>query len=139
MIAYLDTSAIIPLLLDETGSDVAGRLWDSADRVVSVRLLYVEARAALAQAQRLSRITSRQRTQLVGELDDLYAQLDRVEVDEPLVQHAGELAQEHGLRGYDAVHLAAAFRIAGAETVFVSGDQAQCGAAARLGLAVTRT
>jgi uncharacterized protein len=139
VIAYLDTSAIIPLLVDEPGSDTATQLWDSADRKVSVRLLYVEARAALAQAQRLGRITARQRGTLVAALDGLYAQLDRIEVDEPLVQHAGALAQEHGVRGYDAVHLAAAARIAGAETVFVSGDRAQCAAAARIGLAVANT
>ena len=56
MIAYFDTSALLPLLIDEPGSERAGRLWDEADHVVSVRLIYVEARAALAQARRLERL-----------------------------------------------------------------------------------
>jgi hypothetical protein len=39
-------------------------------------------------------------------LEDLYAELRTVAIDEPLARHAGDLAAEHGLRGYDAVHLA---------------------------------
>jgi uncharacterized protein len=58
VIAYFDTSAVMPLLIAEPGSDRAAALWDGADRVVSVRLVYPEARAALAQAERLGRLTS---------------------------------------------------------------------------------
>jgi len=46
VIAYFDTSAVVPLLVDEPGSSTAATLWDRADRVVSVRLVYAEARAA---------------------------------------------------------------------------------------------
>ncbi|CAN5819560.1 hypothetical protein BH18ACT2_BH18ACT2_20760 [soil metagenome] len=38
MIAYFDTSAIVPLLIDEPGTALAARTWTIADRVVSVRL-----------------------------------------------------------------------------------------------------
>lgn len=104
MIAYFDTSAIVPLLIQESGSDVARRLWDQALRVITVPLLYAEARAALAQAQRMGRITTPQLRRAIRMLDDRYMQLDVVAVDDDLVRHAGELAQAHGLRGYDAVH-----------------------------------
>ena len=50
MIAYFDTSAVVPLLIAETGSARAASLWDGANRVVSIRLLYHVWRAALAQA-----------------------------------------------------------------------------------------
>ena len=139
MIAYFDTSALLPLLIDEPGSARAGRLWDEADHVVSVRLIYVEARAALAQARRLGRLAEGQLVGLVGELDDLYAQLDRIGVDETLVRRAGVLAQEHALRGYDAVHLAAVERVAGEDAVLVSGDVELCAAAQELGIAVSNT
>jgi prevent-host-death family protein len=49
VIADFDTSALIPLLIEEPGSVRAGRVWDVADHVTSVRLIYTEARAALAQ------------------------------------------------------------------------------------------
>ena len=42
----------------------------------------------------------------VAALEDLYAQLRIIAMDEPLARQAGELASQHALRGYDAVHLA---------------------------------
>lgn len=139
MIAYFDTSAFLPLVVEEPGSEAAGRLWDEADHVVSVRLLYAEARAALAQAQRMSRVTRRQMLRLVEDVDALYSQLDRMDADEILVRRAGDLAQQLGLRGYDAVHLAAAERLDGPELVLVAGDRGLVDGARELGLAVAST
>lgn len=136
MIAYFDTSAIVPLLVAEPGSEVAGRLWDSSDRVVSVRLLYPEARAALAQAARLTRLSARDLRRAVAELDARLEEIDLVEIDDTLARRAGEQAEVHGLRGYDAVHLAAALRVQDPDVVLVAGDQALLTAAAAEGLAV---
>lgn len=139
MIAYFDTSALIPLLIDEAGSERAGTLWDAADRVVTVRLSYPEGRAALAMARRLGRLSPRAlRTARAG-FEDLWAQLDRVEVTAALASRAGDSAEAMGLRGYDAVHLAAAETVAGPDLVVVAGDGPLCHAAAGLGLAVART
>lgn len=139
MIAYFDTSALIPLLVDEPGSERACRLWDVADNVVAVRLIYAEARAALAQATRLGRLAATDLATTVDALDGLYANLDLLEIDDPLVRRAGELAQHHALRGYDAVHLAAAERIRDDTTVMVAGDRDLCTAARTLGMAVADT
>jgi len=110
LIAYFDTSGVVPLLVEEAGSDAARRLWDQAERVVTIRLLYAEARAALAQAQRMGRMG------------------------------AAELRAAVGLRGYDAVHLAAAQQAADDDLVVVGGDLTLLHAAQALGLriAVTR-
>ena len=134
MIAYFDTSALVPLIAAEAGSAAARQLWDEASRVASVRLVYPEARAALAQARREGRIAARQLRPAVRALDGFYLQLDVVEVDEALAHDAGELAEAHALRGYDAVHLAAAQRLEDAELVLAAGDRALLGAANRLGL-----
>lgn len=139
MIAYFDTSALIPLVIEEPGSVVAGRLWQEADHLVSVRLVYAEARAALAQARRMGRVTARQLPRLVRDVDSLYLQLDRLAVDEVLVRRAGELAQRFGLRGYDAVHLAGAERLADPQLVVVVGDREFHDAAHELGLTVAST
>lgn len=139
MIAYFDTSALIPLLVDEPGSERACRLWDVADNVVAVRLIYAEARAALAQATRLGRLAATDLATTVDALDGLYANLDLLEIDDPLVRRAGELAQHHALRGYDAVHLAAAERLRDDATVMVAGDRDLCTAARTLGMAVADT
>ena len=136
MIAYFDTSAVMPLLIAEPRSERAAALWDGADRVVSVRLVYPEARAALAQAERLGRLTARQLRDTVTEFDALFEQIDVVEVDDVLARRAGELAEVRQLRGYDAVHLAAADRVRDPSVVMIAGDGALLAAAAAEGMAV---
>lgn len=137
MIVYFDTSAVIPLIIDEPSSESCKRLWNDATRVVSVRLLYAEARAALARAQRLGRLTRGGLASAVALLDEISSQVDHIDITDPLVRTAGALAEEQQLRGYDAVHLAAAQAVAGGDTVFASGDQQLISAASRLGLIVT--
>jgi predicted nucleic acid-binding protein len=122
MIAYFDTSAVIPLLIDEAGSDRAADLWLGADRVLSSRVLYPEAHAALAQANRSRRITGRQLALTVAGLRLIVSQIDHVEITQQIAERAGTLAEKHHLRGYDAVHLAAAERVKHDELVLVAGD-----------------
>ncbi len=136
MIAYFDTSAVVPLLVAEPGSARATTLWEGADRVVSVRLVYPEARAALAQAWLLGRMTTGQLRDAVTELESRYEELDLVDVDDGLVRRAGELAEAHSLRGYDAVHLAAADRLRDPDLVVVAGDRALLDAATGEGMAI---
>ena len=136
MIAYFDTSAIVPLLVDEDGTIAARDIWLSADSLVSVRLARVEARAALAQAFRTGRIASEHLRSSTRELEGLFAQLQVIEVDDALVHQAGDLAELQALRAYDAVHLAAALQVIEAELVLVAGDQALLAAAQSVGLTV---
>lgn len=124
MIAYFDTSAVVPLLVDdEPGSAVALAVWLGAETVVSNRLLLAEAGAALARAARLDRLTQRALDDALMELEGIWSQLDLVEIDDVLVHTAVSLARKHSLRGYDAVHCSAALRIAGPDTVAVAGDE----------------
>ncbi len=139
MIAYFDTSALIPLLVEEPGSVVAARMWDMSDRVASTRLAYPEARAALAHALRLRRITTVVHRRVVAHLDELVNELDIVDVDTDRAARAGDLAEAHALRGYDAVHLACAELLADDELVVVAGDGRLLKAAAALGLQTAAT
>ncbi len=135
MIAYFDTSAIVPLLVHEPTTDHCARVWNEATRIVCARLVYPEACAALARAVRMQRLTSAQMVAATAELDDLVDQVDFIEITENLARVAGRLAQQHGLRGYDAVHLAAGVTIADHDVVFVTGDADLAGAATASGLA----
>lgn len=134
MIAYFDTSALVPLLIDEPTSPICVRLWDDADDVVSVRIAYVEAAAAIAQARRIGRLTRRQQRDAVMLLDDKWQQLQLVDIDDPLVRRAGALADQHSLRGYDATHCAGAESISDADVVAASGDRQLIAAWRALGL-----
>lgn len=139
MIAYFDTSSVVPLIISEPATQRCNQLWSTATRVVSVRLLYPEARAALAKAERMGRITRQQLIAAVTELDDLMSEVDHIEVTEELAYSAGELAQVHGLRGYDAVHLAAATSVADGDVVLVTGDDGLAKAATAIGISVALT
>lgn len=132
MITYVDTSTLIRLIVEEEGSDRAELIWQSADSVASVSLVVVEARAALAAATRGKRLSDDQlhvaKTELSAFVDDLHL----VEVTEELIESAAQLAESEPLRGYDAVHLAAALFVRAA--VLTSADRALCEAAERHGL-----
>lgn len=135
MIAYFDTSAVVPLLIEEVGTPTAAEFWEHAERLASVALVRVEARAALAHASRLGRISPRQLRTANAELVALVDQLDLLEVDEDLVTEAGDVAEERALRAYDAIHLAAAQRARDPDLVVVAGDRALLEAARAAGLA----
>ena len=137
MIVYFDTSAIVPIIIEEPSSLAASRLWDEADRVVSSRLVYAEGRAALAMARRLDRVDEYQLRTAVQDFDSLYQQLDIVEVTENLVRDAGSLAERFALRGHDAVHLASAQQVHDSDMVFAAGDQNLLKAAQTLGIATS--
>ena len=139
MIAYFDTSAIVPLIINEDSTDLFSRVWNESSRVLSVRLLYPEARAALAKAERMGRLSATQRSTAVVELESIIAEVDQIEVTEALARRGGELAQAYGLRGYDAVHLAAASAVADSDVVLVTGDSVLANAANSIGIAVSIT
>ena len=134
MLAYVDTSTLLKLIIDEEGSDRADIIWQSADNVSSVSLIVVEARAALAAAARGGRITARQHVAAKAELGALLGDLYVVEPTDRLIASAAELAELEELRGYDAVHLAGALTV-GAD-LLTSADAALCAAATRRGLHV---
>jgi uncharacterized protein len=72
----------------------------------------------------------------VRAIDDLYAELRVIGIDGALAQFAGELAELHGLRGYDAVHLASAISVEDAGLVTVTWDRDLADAVAACGYAV---
>ncbi|HZO98542.1 MAG TPA: type II toxin-antitoxin system VapC family toxin [Gaiellaceae bacterium] len=71
-------------------------------------------------------------------IEALWAATDRVELTDELACRAGDLAERHGLRAHDAVHLASFEEVGDPETVLVSGDEELLGAARSLGFATIR-
>lgn len=139
MILYLDTSAFVPLLVTEPTSERCGMLWDHADRLVTVRLTFVEAAAAIAMAERIERLTAEQADMARQNLAQLWPQIDVIELDEQLSIAAAQAARAHGLRGYDAVHCAAATTLLDETLVAAAGDTRLISAWGASGLAVADT
>ena len=119
-------------MIAEPGSGTAAAAWNGADGVASSRILYPGARAALAAAYRAKRIPPRSYAGRKKTFEELWLQVDVVEVSASLAQAAGDLSEAHGLRGYDAMHLAAALLI-GADAL-VSADAELLTAAGAIGL-----
>jgi predicted nucleic acid-binding protein len=134
LITYVDTSALIKLVIEEEGSDRVELVWGAADALASASLVVVEARAALAAAARAGRLTRPQHREAKAALADVLPDLHLVSVTDDLIRRASDLAEDDALRGYDAVHLAAALRVDA--SVVASADDALCQAAMRRGLHV---
>ena len=123
-------------MVPESGSNEATELYDSARRVRSSRLLVPEAFAAIARAQRRGRLGPRAATFALSSARALLAAIEPIELDAALADRAGELATEHGLRGYDAVHLASYELIETDTSVLVAADGDLVRAAKTIGHAV---
>lgn len=134
MITYVDTSSLLKLVIEEEGSDRAELVWDAADALASVTVVVVEARAALAAAARGGRLTPDQHEHAKTELSELTGDLHLVQVTDDLIRRAADLAEGEALRGYDAVHLAAALHLEA--EIMTSADEALCESAARNGMHV---
>jgi predicted nucleic acid-binding protein len=108
MILYLDSSALVKRYVREAGSTEVEELIAQADAVGTGLISRAEVAAALARALRLGYLG---RDDAEAALQVFHAQwhrLARLQLTEPLLARADALAWEHGLRSYDAVHLAAA-------------------------------
>ena len=99
-------------------------------------MIYPEARATLAAALRAGRIDARGLRQAVADLDGAMASVERIGIDETLAREAGHLAEQHSLRGYDAVHLATALSVEDQTLVVVTWDRYLARAALRCGRSV---
>ena len=139
MIVYFDTSALVPLLIDEPTSRGCRELWTTADTVACTRLTYIEAAASIAMAERLNRLSADGVRDAKAILDRLWLQIQVIELGQDLMVLAADMALKHGLRGYDATHCAAAVAIKDVELVAASGDQRLLEAWRAEGLAVRDT
>lgn len=135
MITYFDTSMLMKLVIeDEPHRSGSEQLWLGSDYVLCAEIGYVEARAALAAARRHERLDTAELRTAKDEFELLWEQMSIVVVDTALVRAAGDVAEVDGLRGYDAVHLAAA--LGGQAAVMASADRQLVAAARRHGLGV---
>jgi predicted nucleic acid-binding protein len=108
MILYLDTSALVKRYLVEEGSTDVAR-WISQSRPISTSLITrAEMGAAITKAIRMNLINPDQGQYALNWFRTEWETLGRLPIHEATVQRADELACRHGLRGYDAVHLACA-------------------------------
>jgi uncharacterized protein len=110
-LVYFDSSALVKLVVEETGSQLVADLWDGSDAALSNRLAYPEVRAALAAAARNHDLGDDDLRAAEEAWEDYWAATRPVELSPSVERHAGQLARDHALPGSAAVHLASALAI----------------------------
>ncbi len=131
MSLYLDSSALLAVYLDE---EQRGRCLDllcSDSRWITGRHTQVEVRRNLARRLEPEEADDARRRVLED-----WARTTIVELDEETCETAALIAERTGARSLDALHLAAAVRVAAEELRFVTFDRRQASAARELGFAV---
>ncbi len=136
-VIYFDSSALVKLLVEETGSDLAAELWDGCDAAVSSRLAYPEVKAALAAAGRNHDLGPADRAAAEDAWEEYWSATRPVELTRAVEQNAGQLAARHALRGADAVHLASALAVGLPDLILAAWDRRLREGAEAAGLAVT--
>jgi predicted nucleic acid-binding protein len=108
MILYLDASALVKEYVEERGSDEVVGIVARAAMIGTALISRAEVGAALAKAVRMGVIEREEGFVNLQAFRDEWFDLVRLDITNELVARADEYTWQFGLRGYDAVHLAAA-------------------------------
>lgn len=125
--AYLDTSAILKLIVPERESDALRALLDDWGDWVSSALAAVECRRALKRVRAPAAIVRR--------ADGVLAATTLLRIDEPVLRLAERIGSPD-LRSLDAIHLASALSLGDDPEAFVTYDDRIARAARALKLRV---
>jgi hypothetical protein len=136
MIAYVDTSAVVKRIMDEPGSELVLDVWGRAKDVVSSEVVYAETRAALAAIRRAGRLDATDHRRAICQAEAILGDLRLIRTDETIATAAGGLADRHALRGFDAIHLAAALSVEAPRIVVTTWDRSLSTAASECGMPV---
>jgi predicted nucleic acid-binding protein len=138
MILYCDTSALLKLYIVEPDSDIVKAKIAEAEAVAVCRIACAEAHAALSRRAREVPEDTPAIEHAKQALAADWPHYVVMEVDQALVERAGDYADTFALRGYDSVQLAAAHQasqIAQTSVCFACFDARLNKAAKVLGMA----
>jgi len=109
MILFCDTSALLKLYIVEAGSEPVKARANEVEAVAVCRIAWAEAHAALSRRAREVPEDREAIEQAKAALASDWPHYLILEIDQSLVERAGEYADTFALRGYDSIQLAAAF------------------------------
>ena len=109
MIIYFDTSALVKRYLREADSEAVIALFGEADHIFgSLVVTQVEIAATFQRAVRMEAASSKLAAEVWRDFLDHWQSFTRLRVFAGTIERASENAWKYGVRGYDALHLAAA-------------------------------
>lgn len=121
---YLDTSALVRVYTHEDGYQEVRREKAAASGDVTHEITYVEVHSAFASRRRRKLMREGHYQQAIQLFEQDWQQIRHVAIDPPLLTDAAQLSATHGLRAYDAVHLAAALALVPLGVRFMTFDAA---------------
>jgi predicted nucleic acid-binding protein len=138
---FLDTSAVVKRYVSEIGSAWVQGLTDPAAGNICciARIARPETVAAITRRERGGHLSPSGAATALADFElDFAQQYLSISLSDALIDRAAALARTHGLRGYDAVQLAAALEVWSQipTTVLVSADDVLNNAATGEGMAV---
>ena len=139
MILYFDSSALVKRYVEEQGSSDVLDWMDDSELNGTVLVTRAEVAAAITRAVRRQVVSQEDARQFLELFHKEWRNYTRLPITEALVARADALACEHNLRGYDAVHLAAALtwqELLELPVTLVTYDRELSEAAQALGMAV---
>ncbi len=108
MNVYLDSSVLVKRYLVEQGTEAVEQLLADVAFSGTSLVSRAEVSAAFGKAARLKAITRDEGANALKQFRSHWSHLIRLRIEETTVAQADVLAWEHGLRGYDSIHLASA-------------------------------
>lgn len=111
MILYLDTSSLVKLYVEEDGSTKVDDLVKSSEVAVTSIVAYAEARAAFSRRYREKAFTKAEHSRIKTFFDKDWCDFLVLDITDEMIRLAGDLAEKHALRGFDAIHLASALTL----------------------------
>lgn len=104
MILYLDTSSIVKLYIEEEGTEDVKRWAEEAEVLATCRVACPELISALTRRFKAGDLSKKEFRILVDGFLKEWSDFAIIDFDE---MEAARLAEKHGLRGFDAIHLSA--------------------------------
>lgn len=129
---FLDTSALVKRYIAETGSNWIQSIIEHATEgnLAIAQITWVEMLSAMSRRQREGSLLGSDFDSICRDFrEDFDLEYQVIEVDQALLERAGQLVIQYPLRAYDAVQLASALRsrslvtqMPDTQLIFVSAD-----------------
>ncbi|MBI2884147.1 MAG: type II toxin-antitoxin system VapC family toxin [Candidatus Methylomirabilis oxyfera] len=123
---YLDTSALIKRFVAENGSPLVQTLVTRKGPIATAKIAYAEVYAGLTRKLREGHLSDASYALACRHFEADWQAYIRVELQDDTLFLARDLIRRHPLRGFDAIHLAAAISLKnalGEDITFAAADE----------------
>ena len=136
MIAFVDTSAFVPLFITDEPRDLIDSVFDEVETFACSRLASVEMTKVLRRREQAGQISASQGRRLAAAFEEWFSGCYVLDLNRAVARSASAVIRRHGLKVADAVHLTTALLIrddSQEEVVFCTADLELRAAAANEG------